>query len=213
MSASAFSQTADIGVGYVAHYPSLRDGKSDLTNQYISLANAAESKFYSPKTGYLDSLNSTPEGKARYQEMTNNAYLGGKMEEPPRRDGSYYVVKSMPDNKLLHYDSAGMDKYFYEEQPGEWNWEIGGAVKGILGYECIEATTEFHGRKWTAWFAPEIHVQNGPWKLGGLPGLILEACPEGGNIGLLPPESSSRPSRSARFILRMNMKRPTVWIS
>ncbi len=102
------------------------------------------------------------------------------MEELPRRDGSYYVVKSMPDNKLLHYDSAGMDKYFYEEQPGEWNWEIGGAVKGILRYECIEATTEFHGRKWTAWFAPEIPVQNEPWKLGGLPGLILEACPEGG---------------------------------
>ncbi len=102
------------------------------------------------------------------------------MEELPRRDGSYYVVKSMPDNKLLHYDSAGMDKYFYEEQPGEWNWEIGDAVKGILGYECIEATTEFHGRKWTAWFAPEIPVQNEPWKLGGLPGLILEACPEGG---------------------------------
>ena len=49
--------------------------------------------------------------------MTKNAYLGGKMEELPRRDGSYYVV--MPDNKLLHYDSAGMDKYFYEEQPGE----------------------------------------------------------------------------------------------
>ena len=27
-------------MGYVAHYPSLRDGKSDLTNQYISLSNA-----------------------------------------------------------------------------------------------------------------------------------------------------------------------------
>ena len=166
---------ADIEVSYTAMSPNFKNGKVDVKNQYVLLANATESKFYSPITEYIDSLNSSPEGVAQWQEMTRGAYLSGNMDKIPRKDGSYYVVKSISDNTLRYYDSAGIDKFVYEETPEEWTWEISDSTKNILGYECVKATTDFHGRKWTGWFSPEIPVSNGPWKLGGLPGVILEA--------------------------------------
>jgi hypothetical protein len=33
----------------------------------------------------------------------------------------------------------------------------------------------FKGREYIVWYAPSIAYAEGPWKLGGLPGLILEA--------------------------------------
>lgn len=37
------------------------------------------------------------------------------------------------------------------------------------------AKTNFRGRIWTAFFTPEIPIKEGPWKLCGLPGIILKA--------------------------------------
>jgi GLPGLI family protein len=45
----------------------------------------------------------------------------------------------------------------------------------ILGMECHYAKTKFRGREWKVWFTEEIPVSLGPWKLNGLPGLILKA--------------------------------------
>lgn len=37
-----------------------------------------------------------------------------------------------------------------------------------------KATCTFRGREYTAWFCVDIPISNGPWKFGGLPGLILK---------------------------------------
>lgn len=54
-------------------------------------------------------------------------------------------------------------------------WTIHTDQKSVGTYSCNRATGHFRGRDYEVWFAPEIPVPTGPFKLGGLPGLILEA--------------------------------------
>ena len=180
---TAIAQTkADIEVSYTMISPNMMSGKlRDSSHQYVLLANSKESKFYSPRTEQIDSLNSTPEGEVKFKEMQRAAALGGNYDDIPRRDGSMYVVKSTEAGIMKVYDTAGMEQYIVEEPLENIEWTlVEDSVKNVLGYDCIMATADYHGRKWTAWFTPEIPLQAGPWKLAGLPGLILEADADNG---------------------------------
>tara|TARA_R110002124_G_scaffold281126_1_gene455095 strand:+ start:941 stop:1759 length:819 start_codon:yes stop_codon:yes gene_type:complete len=65
--------------------------------------------------------------------------------------------------------------YLVKEKNPEIQWSIGDTTKNIGNYTATKATAHFRGRDYTAWFTPEIPVPYGPWKLVGLPGLILQA--------------------------------------
>lgn len=67
------------------------------------------------------------------------------------------------------------DSKFAADKVGALNWVISGDKKTILGYECTKATAEFRGRKWEVWFTTALNAEAFPWKLHGLPGVILEA--------------------------------------
>ncbi|WP_435526000.1 GLPGLI family protein [Chryseobacterium indoltheticum] len=54
------------------------------------------------------------------------------------------------------------------------DWKVSSEKDKFLNYPIQKATTEFGGRKWTAWFTTEIPIQDGPYKFSGLPGLILK---------------------------------------
>ncbi len=64
--------------------------------------------------------------------------------------------------------------FSYEENKPELNWTIHNNRKVIANYTCQKATVYFRGRKYEAWFTTEIPISLGPYKFGGLPGLILE---------------------------------------
>lgn len=68
----------------------------------------------------------------------------------------------------------------YNEEP-KFNWKILSEKQKIGEYNTQKATTEFGGRKWTAWFSSDIPFQDGPYKFSGLPGLIVKIEDEGKN--------------------------------
>lgn len=93
------------------------------------------------------------------------------------RSGRYgsFIYKNYPEGKVTETAYFEMQDWRYEEDWEKPEWEISDETKEILGYQCFKATADYRGRRWTVWFAPEIPVQDSPWKLCGLPGLILEA--------------------------------------
>lgn len=79
---------------------------------------------------------------------------------------SMFILTRMPfTNKyILQYD---------EKEP-DIKWEMEDKTDMINGYACFKAIADYGGRTWTAWYTPEIPVNAGPWKLWGLPGLIMK---------------------------------------
>lgn len=68
------------------------------------------------------------------------------------------------------------EPFLYEEELPKQTWTVCDEKQEILGYPCQKATTSFLGRDYTAWFTTEIPIANGPWKFGGLPGMILNVA-------------------------------------
>ena len=176
---------AKIKVGYNYYNKFLRgnDGVVEKNTPFILLANQEQSKFYCPSTEYRDSLLSTPSGRAKERQMFDAAaaaYVQNR--DRSAMDGvvyhsRLYVLKDFDKYVSTTFDEAGMGECGYYDEPfSEIDWVIAeDSAKTILDYQCIMATADYHGRKWTVWFTPEIPIQDGPWKFCGLPGLIMEA--------------------------------------
>jgi len=62
----------------------------------------------------------------------------------------------------------------YEEKWSGQEWTLEEDTASFLGHPCQKATCRWRGRDYVAWFAPDIPIRRGPWKFGGLPGLIMK---------------------------------------
>ena len=62
----------------------------------------------------------------------------------------------------------------YEEKWNGQDWTLQGDTASFLGHQCQKAICHWRGRDYIAWFAPDIPIRRGPWKFGGLPGLIMK---------------------------------------
>lgn len=80
------------------------------------------------------------------------------------------------NDSITFYGSiSSLGRYYYDEPEPDYNWVLTDETKQIGPYICHKATASIYGREWEAWFTEDVPVSEGPWKLAGLPGIIVNA--------------------------------------
>ena len=90
------------------------------------------------------------------------------------------IYRNLEQGKFTTYSTVVGTHYLITEDVviPEWTMYEDSTIT-VLGMECKKATTNFRGRYWEVWYAEELPISQGPWKLCGLPGMILKAnCPK-----------------------------------
>lgn len=101
--------------------------------------------------------------------------------EDCRIDANLWVYQNYPQvGTLTVHEALHPSRIYYEESTNMQQWTLLPGDTVILGYNCRRARMSYAGREWTAWYAEAIPVSSGPWKLCGLPGLVLYAYDQSG---------------------------------
>jgi len=152
--------TAFIKITYRVTDTLISNKESDIT---VLLIGHNVSKYYSESIHQKDSL---------YTAQNFKPLLVSAPVAP-----GYEVFKFLSSMKILVTNRLPYTNQIvsYEDVLSDLKWKLLPEKSDILGYSCQKAVTTFRGRNYLAWFTTELPNMNGPWKLGGLPGLILFA--------------------------------------
>lgn len=142
-------------------------------DRLVLLVGESMSKCYSYYSMRIDSIFASPQKDELLRNAINYAFKTNT--DYPHKRMKAYVYKNYPEGKMTVTDGLTNQDYIYEDETSGMEWTIGDSTKNVLGYQTQNATCTFRGHKWTAWFSPDVPVMDGPWKLHGLPGLIMEA--------------------------------------
>lgn len=153
---------------FVADSTNKADVKSEM--MYLDISEKG-SKFYSREVYVSDSIMTATYEK----EIKATGGMNVDMKAISMRKGSvrYKIYKNYPNFETYSLSRIGMDQYkIWDKRP--ISWKILSEKQKIGNWETQKATTEFAGRKWTAWFTEELPFQDGPYKFRGSPGLIVK---------------------------------------
>jgi GLPGLI family protein len=123
-------------------------------------------------TGYLLINNS----ESRYFMVQKSAYVQKDEHDISMiTDTTQYIYTNQGKGVLIAEEMNLKGKrYFVSDSLYPMKWEFTGDEKMIDSLRCTKANCYFRGRYYTAWFTTDIPLPFGPWKMGGLPGLVVE---------------------------------------
>ncbi|WP_295666447.1 GLPGLI family protein [uncultured Mucilaginibacter sp.] len=113
------------------------------------------------KKAFAEAAASSPDGRP----MINRRHAGSFTE--------YYQFPN--EQKLFTKDQLMINSYLIDGPMPAIDWKISADTATFGGLHCQKAIGHFKGRDYTVWFCPDLPVHTGPWKLNGLPGVIVDA--------------------------------------
>jgi GLPGLI family protein len=113
------------------------------------------------RKAYAEAVATSPDGQPNINRHGVGAYA------------RYYQYPG--EHKLYTRTQSLGDEYNVEDVLPAIDWTIGVDTQTFYGLHCQKATCHFKGRDYIAWFCPDLPVHTGPWKLNGLPGVIVDA--------------------------------------
>ena len=115
-------------------------------------------------------------------ERVSNINGGVSIRSTAKMNKEYYY-RTIKDSKIIIKSTLSFKTYFIIDTPPTIEWNTNHSdIKDIKGYKCKKATANFRGSKIIAYYATAIPHPFGPYKFGGLPGLILELQEENKEI-------------------------------
>ncbi|MBR5350389.1 MAG: GLPGLI family protein [Prevotella sp.] len=179
-SLGTYVDTVLLKVFYVKNYKETLEDQ-DMKEDICRLSIGTENVVFDYAYGDFFMTNTPPELTAnannpedsfeivqKYTTQASRKYIG--------RKGRKQYLKNYPEKGLLRVYTGIFNNgmYIYEESIPTQDWQLEEGDSVVCGYTCNKATTTFQGRTWNVWYTLDIPYSEGPWKLGGLPGLILK---------------------------------------
>lgn len=197
------------GVVFYGEIRCLRSGAKNGPERIALLVFDKTQSSYVVEKDSLDNLQST-EFKEFYE---NKSGKGGSfiMGSLYKSKCGFQVYTNWEKDSV--FSTYVWENYVYvKEKKVTIDWKLINETKKIGNFECKKAIGTFRGREYTAWYAEDIPIPYGPWKLQGLPGLILEAYNKEQEIYFVA-KNVDYPSKSTTEISKVIKPKDMAWLS
>ncbi|WP_051473726.1 GLPGLI family protein [Aquimarina macrocephali] len=137
-------------------------------------------------------------------EITGNIVEEKIMKSTLSKD---YVYTNVDKGELIFQEEINQKVFVVNDSTANIKWKLSTKNKKIGKYTCQKADGLYRGRTYTVWFTTEIPVSHGPWKLRGLPGLILKVTEETGKYEFQASKVDLSPETK---VVNKRLKKPEI---
>lgn len=164
------TDSASLCVSYTYYYKRDSSKRGYYADPFRLYVHKGKSAFYSYNQYRRDSIFASGllKGENAFDilEEARQFHLGEEWKVRKNLKNDKYTYNST----MMKYEMTSSGNL----QSPSWTI-VSDSTKIVAEYPCQLAEATVFGRKWEVWFCPEIPLNEGPWFLWGLPGLILQA--------------------------------------